>query len=49
MFDRYLNKSNEAHPSTHGDMGGGRASYGRDHNVLASLSEGYSKVKSAQQ
>ena len=35
--------------STHGDMGGGRASYGRDHKVMASVSEGHSKVKSAQQ
>ena len=34
---------------THGDMGGGRASYGRDHKVMASASEGHSKVKSAQQ
>ena len=35
--------------STHGDMGGGWASYERDHKVMASVSEGHSKVKSAQQ
>ena len=36
--------------STHGDMGGGRDPYGRDHKVMASsVSEGHSKVKSAQQ
>ena len=35
--------------STHGDMGGGRASNGKDHKVMASVSEGHSKVKSAQQ
>ena len=34
---------------THGDKGGSRASYGRDDKVMASVSEGHSKVKSAQQ